>query len=183
MAVAVSGIGIGTRCFRTRIRDRDGTRCASVIVLKLIKNSIKGKKKKFIENLFFLWKACLRYYRYIVAFYIMSVSIQWGCPMWWGILFSLTVGFPDAYHWDVVKLDSCWKNKMATCFKNISHSHIKISSSTGPPQCDQQEKSSTFAPSSSSCQCCATEWHVQSKPTPSTACTSTTNDQPHTFYP
>ena len=47
MAVAVSGIGIGTRCFRTRFQDHDGTRCASVIVLKLIRNSIKGKKNSF----------------------------------------------------------------------------------------------------------------------------------------
>ena len=47
MAVAVSGIGIGTRCFRTRVQDRDGTRCASIVVLKLIGNSIKGKEKNF----------------------------------------------------------------------------------------------------------------------------------------
>ena len=46
MAVAVSGIRIGTQCFGTQVRDRDGTRCASIIVLKLIGNSNKGKKKK-----------------------------------------------------------------------------------------------------------------------------------------
>ena len=52
MAMAVSGIGIGTRCFGTRVRDRDGTRCASVLVLKLIRNSIKGKKKIHLKFIF-----------------------------------------------------------------------------------------------------------------------------------
>ena len=47
MAVAVSGIGIRTRCFQTWVQDHDGTRCTSVIVLKLIGNSIKGKKNNF----------------------------------------------------------------------------------------------------------------------------------------
>ena len=45
MAVAVSRIGIRTRCFWFWVRDRDSTRCASIIVLELIGNSIKGKKK------------------------------------------------------------------------------------------------------------------------------------------
>ena len=45
VAVAVSRIEIGTRRFRTRVRVHDSTRCASIIVLKLIRNSIKGKKK------------------------------------------------------------------------------------------------------------------------------------------
>ena len=45
LAVAVSRIGIRTQCFRTQVRDCDGTRCASIIVLKLIGKSIKGKKK------------------------------------------------------------------------------------------------------------------------------------------
>ena len=52
MAVAVSRIGIGTRCFRTRVRDRDGTRCASVIVLKLIVNSIIEKKNFHLKFIF-----------------------------------------------------------------------------------------------------------------------------------
>ena len=52
MAVAVSRIGIGTWCFRTRVQDRDNTRCASVIVLKLIGNSIKGKKKIHLNFIF-----------------------------------------------------------------------------------------------------------------------------------
>ena len=52
MAVAVSGIGIGTRCFGTWVRDRDSTRCTSVIVLKLIGNSIKGKNKIHLKFIF-----------------------------------------------------------------------------------------------------------------------------------
>ena len=79
-AMAVSGTGIGTQSFGTWTRDCNGTRFASVIVVKLIRNSIKGKKKSL--NFFFLWKACFRYYQYIVAFYIMSASIQLGYPMW-----------------------------------------------------------------------------------------------------
>ena len=59
MAVAVSGIGIGTRCFQTRVRDHDGTRCASVIVLKLIGNSIKGKKKNHLKIIFSVESMCL----------------------------------------------------------------------------------------------------------------------------
>ena len=34
------------------VRDRDGTRCTSVIVLKLIGNSIKGKKKFHLKFIF-----------------------------------------------------------------------------------------------------------------------------------
>ena len=51
----------------------------------------KFDKGNYIYIFLFLWKACFRYYWYIVAFYIMSISIQLGCPMW-----CLSMSIPGA---------------------------------------------------------------------------------------
>ena len=81
MAVAVSETGIRTQCFGIRTWDNDSMKCASIIVLKLIRNSIKGKNK--IKSFkFYFFCACFRYYQYIVAFYIKSALLQLGYPIW-----------------------------------------------------------------------------------------------------
>ena len=95
MAVAVSETGIRTQCFGIRTWDNDSMKCASIIVLKLIRNSIKGKNK--IKSFkFYFFCACFRYYQYIVAFYIKSALLQLGYPIW--VKGKLKIEFSICWH-------------------------------------------------------------------------------------